>query len=251
MIVFLYDGSFEGLLTAIYDAFYSKSKPEEIIRRSFYEPNLISEPIYIKTSTEKYEKVYNAIQNKISYEALSNIFHAYLSDLPRIDTDIYNYIKLGFKLSNKLTLYVHEDIVLKIDKTVKKVTWESVRMLGFVRFKCINSNIYYSSIEPDHNILLLIANHFAERLSNENWIIHDIKREMAIFYNKKEWILTPFDRDNEKKLNSKCDEEFYENLWRNYFKSTAIAERKNDKLQKNHMPFRYWKHLTEIVKDNG
>lgn len=254
MLILVYDNSFEGLLTSIYDAYYSDIKPDEIVRDSLYEPNLLTEPKYIETNIDKYKKVYTAIQKKISFEALSNIFYAYLSDLKDIDTCIYNYIKLGFKLSKELTLYVHDDTVMKIDKIVRKVTWESTRMLGFIRFKCItniiknniDSTVYYSSIEPDHNILILIADHFAKRLSNENWIIHDIKRETAVFYNKKDWIITPFTRNNEKKLNSKCDEEFYENLWRDYFKSTAIDERKNPKLQKNHMPLRYWKHLTEI-----
>nr|WP_315988235.1 DUF4130 domain-containing protein [Desulforamulus aquiferis] len=38
---------------------------------------------------------------------------------------------------------------------------------------------------------------------------------------------------------------FYQELWKEYFKSTAIQGRKNPKLQKQFMPTRYWKYLIE------
>ena len=38
----------------------------------------------------------------------------------------------------------------------------------------------------------------------------------------------------------------YVDLWKCYFESTTIKERKNPKLQKRMMPLRYWKHLSEF-----
>jgi len=34
-------------------------------------------------------------------------------------------------------------------------------------------------------------------------------------------------------------------LWKKYFKSMAIEERKNLKLQQQNMPKKYWKYLVE------
>jgi probable DNA metabolism protein len=120
-------------------------------------------------------------------------------------------------------------------------------MLGFVRFKSIDT-MFYSSIEPDHNILGLIASHFAERLPNENWIIHDLKRDTAIFYNKKEWIIADFNKELSNNFIIKEETEIYENLWKDFFETIAISNRINPRLQKRMMPVRYWKHLTEFEK---
>ncbi|ETI99568.1 MAG: hypothetical protein Q611_LSC00264G0001, partial [Leuconostoc sp. DORA_2] len=37
----------------------------------------------------------------------------------------------------------------------------------------------------------------------------------------------------------------YSSLWKCYFKSTTIEERKNLRLQRQMMPKRYWKHIFE------
>lgn len=247
MICYVFDGSFEGLLTSIYEAYYNKNKPEEIIPSWQFENTLITEPIYITTDDEKSSKVFSAIKNKISLQALELIYHVYLSEIDSCCSLIYNYVKLGFKLGSQVNLYLHEDTVLSIHNLNNKVINECHRMLGFVRFKSIG-NMYYSAIEPDHNILGLIASHFSARLPNENWIIHDLKRNMAVFYNKKEWVLTPFAADNIDSLTIKEEPELYESLWKDFYKTIAIADRTNPKYQKRNMPQRYWKHLTELEK---
>lgn len=245
MICYIYDGSFDGLLTSIYTAYYSNEKPEDIVRKEDFELTLLTEPIYITSDEIKASKVYNAIKNKISAEALSNIFYAYLSEIKNSSYTIYEYVKLGFKLGPKVDLYLHNDTVLKIDNISKKVTHEFQRMTGFVRFNCINNNLYYSAIEPDHNILTLLAPHFAERLSNEKWIIHDLKRELAAMYNGSQWVVSPLSKEQGEALSSAAENELYEKLWIDYFNNIAVENRINLKLQKSHMPKRYWKHLTE------
>lgn len=247
MIYYVFDGSFEGLLTSIYEAYYNYKKPEEIVPKWQFKPTLITEPLYIKTDIEKSSKVYMAIKNKISKQALELIYHVYLSEIEGCCNLIYNYIKLGFKLGRQVDLHLHEDSILNIHTINKKVINECHRILGFVRFKSIE-NMYYSPIEPDHNILALIAPHFSSRLPNENWIIHDLKRSLAVFHNKTEWIITPFTMENIDGLMVREESELYESLWKDFYKTIAIADRINPRYQKRNMPLRYWKHLTEFEK---
>jgi probable DNA metabolism protein len=246
MICYTYDGSFEGLLTCIYESYYRKEKPEKILKKDEFIPNLLDEEIYIKTNIDKFSKVYNAINLKISPISLKYIFYVYLSEVSGSSSLIYNYVRLGFKLGKNTDLYLHDKRVLEVHKVVKKVTNEIHRMLGFVRFKSIDNKFLYSAIEPDHNILALITPHFAERLPCENFIIHDLKRELAAVHNGQEWSITALSRNHGLKLLKETQDEIYESLWREYFRSTAIKSRLNPKLQKMHMPKRYWKFLTEI-----
>jgi probable DNA metabolism protein len=243
--IYVYDDSFEGLMTAVYEAYYSDIKPDKIITFSEYQPQLADNKKVLATDFEKSDKVITAIKNKISCAALQRIFYVYLSSIPDADTLLYNYIKLGFKLGNKVDLHLHNDIVLNTHKIERKVTSETHYMLGFIRFQEIQPNLYYSPIEPDHNIISLLAPHFSGRLSSENWIIHDVKRELAVVYNLKEWIVTSLKKDQLPKENYTSDN-FYELLWKEYFNTVAIKDRINPKLQSRMMPKRYWKHLTEL-----
>lgn len=213
MICYLYDGSFEDLLTCIYEAYYNKLKPENIVRDCYYVQTLITQPLYIATDNIKANKVYLAIKNKISKEPLQWIFYTYLSDTEGAEDLIYSYVKLGFQLGENINLHLHNQIVINMLKLYRKVSFESHRMLGLIRFKCIGKNMYYAPLEPDHNIIGVIANHFALRLSDQNFIIHDLKREIAVIYNTKKWVLTSFIKEDG--LNSKSQK--YRKLCCNHF----------------------------------
>lgn len=248
MRVFLHDLSFEGLLTAIYHAYYSNNKPDRIYCRNFYRENLLDEVVYIETDIAKFEKVFNAIKNKISKNSLNKIYLVFLSEYEESSNLIYAYVRMGFKLGQEVELHKNNDIVLNIDKISKKVSYEKHRFTGFVRFKEVN-NVLYSAIEPDFNILPIIANHFKNRLANEYFIIHDIKRNVAIVYDTNDYYLTSLSELQKDKLLSAKDSGEYEALWKQYFKSTNIKERENPRLQSRMMPKRYRNHMMETKLD--
>jgi probable DNA metabolism protein len=41
------------------------------------------------------------------------------------------------------------------------------------------------------------------------------------------------------------EEKAVRQIWQSFFKTIAIPERKNPRLQKSNMPAKYWKYLTE------
>ncbi|WP_017415583.1 TIGR03915 family putative DNA repair protein [Clostridium tunisiense] len=248
MIIYVFDGSFEGFLTAIYDSYYSHNKPAKIISRDNYDSslNLIDEFINIDTDELKSNKVNAAIKKDFSKASLIHIYHCTLSSYEDIYTLLYKFIVLGFKLKKELDSHLHNDIVIEVLKISRRVSLESHRFLGFIRFKNLEENFYYSSIEPDHNILPLIGSHFSTRFKNQNFIIHDIKRQIAIFSTNGKWIIGDFTNSESKNLLNHNKDNIYADLWRTYFDSTTIKERTNSKLQKRMMPSRYWNQLTEV-----
>ncbi len=243
MMVFVYDGSFEGLLTAIYEAYYSGAVPHRIIDSVNMQFNLLDEFRHIQTDMVKSGKVYRSIRSRISEEALQHVYHVYLSEAEDAGTLIYDYLKLGWKLGSKVDLCLSDDRVLKVHDTSRRVEFETHRLLGFVRFSQVEGGIYYASISPDNNIVELLAPHFAERLSNQPWIIHDVKRGLAALYNSKDWIVTDFYNDDEPATTK--EEAEYRALWKGFFNTIAIKSRENPGLQKQLMPKRYWRHITE------
>ncbi len=242
MNYYLYDGSFEGLLSAIYQAYYHHEKPDVIMPRRQYREGLFISPVDITTDLAKADKVYRAIIKKISPVSLRAVYRAYLSELKGIENDIYHYLRLGFKVGKAVDLHLTNQHVKKVHDVSQKVSREKHRMLGLIRFQLLAGGIYYAPIEPDYNIVGLLAPHFAKRFADQKWVIHDLRRNLAALYNCEEWILTPL---ADKNFVLAEQETFYQNLWRDYYKTAGLPERENPKLMRQFMPTRYWKHLTE------
>ncbi len=243
MVVYIYDGSFEGILTCIYEAYYRKEKPDSIISGSYVQGGLADALIYIETDAGKYEKVYKSIITKISSSALEDIYAVYLSEADDCAWLIYKYLRIGYCMGDRVRRFHTDDIVARVNKICRRVYLEKHKMLGFVRFSLVDENIYYSSIEPDNNILALIAPHFAHRYADQNFIIHDLKRKIAVVYNMENWHITDVIKSYEAKY---LEEELtYRKLWKEFFKNICIESRKNIRLQRMMMPGRYWKHIHE------
>lgn len=244
MIYYVYDSTFDGLLSCIYEAYYRHENPDDIVPLERVEDNFLIEVFHITTDKEKASKVYRSIEEKISLESLRKVFYVYLSELPKSGIAILNYLRVGYKLGKNVDDNLTNDAVLTIDKICHKVTIEKHLLLGILRFKMLENGILYGTLEPDYNIVGMLAPHFASRMSNENWVIHDLKRNVAVFYNKQEWVVR--DLVLEEDLIIHEDEEDYQEMWKSYYEHMAIESRKNLKLKKNYMPMRYWKHLVEI-----
>jgi probable DNA metabolism protein len=242
---FLYDCSFEGLLTTIFYAYGCKDEIK-ITKSSSYVPSLITTTEEINTEEDKFNRVYSSIRDKLSYSTLRNVYYLYLSDIPNSEDLIYRYIKLCYKFGDSINLAKNNDIIICVDKYCRKVSLEAHRFTGFVRFKEIAPFTFYSTIEPDHNIIPIIHSHFVERFSDQNFIIHDIKREIALIYNKEEGIISSFSKNYIESLNSSHLSDNFEDLWKEFYNAINIKERENLKLRSRSMPKRYWNHLPEV-----
>ncbi len=239
------DGSFEGLLTAIHRMYYSHENVYDILHYHPPQLNFATSYKQIKTDEKKALDVYNAIRQKISNRAAAEITFAWLSELPRCGGLISDYIKLGFKVGQNIDRMLTHKKVLPVLRASRKVTTEKHRLIGLCRFSKTSQNYYLCKITPDHNILTLIAPHFASRLKDIRWIIADTNRNIAAVYDCARWCIVSSCLSE--KIPYSLDENECRMLWKNYFDTIAIAGRRNPKLQKNMMPVRYWKNLTEFT----
>jgi probable DNA metabolism protein len=242
-MIYVTDGTFEGILTAVFEAYRNKEEPQSIVTRECFQPTLDSDIRTIETSQEKAERVYNSIAGKISYEVLEMIYKAWLSEYHDVGTAIYKYIKIGLKLGKKVVSFIQNPDVRLINDLSMKVSKEVHLFTGILRFNKLKNSIYYARIEPDNNIVMLISDHFAQRLSDQPWIIHDVRRNFSALFDTRQVVYTT--DDIMIPADYKDDSEF-ENLWKKYFKAIAIESRKNKKLQRSFLPVRYWRNLTEM-----
>ena len=243
-IVYLYDGSFEGMLTCVYEGYYSDDKPEGIYNTYTYEADLFATPKYIITDLEKSHKVGLAIVEKLSETFFHKIVNAFFSEDYDVATHIYKLLRYGFKNGPEVIMHVSHPLVSAVVDLANAVGRETHLFVGLVRFMKLKGGIYYCKFGPTYNQVPLLAEHFSHRLSDQTWVIHDVNRNLAVFYDKNEWYVNEFHGLNSYELDD--EELLYQSLWKTFHKHIAIEERVNPTLQRSFMPKKYWKHLIEM-----
>ncbi|KQC29021.1 TIGR03915 family putative DNA repair protein [Flagellimonas eckloniae] len=246
----IYDGSFNGFLTAVFIAFEEKINVSDIQRNSHGQNGLFSETETIFTDVHKAKRVWNGIRNK-SHNAISNVYFAFLSETDGIELMLFTYIQKLMASKNGKQLDYSDGIVLRISQLARSVGREKHRMEAFVRFQLTKDEIYFANIEPDFDVLPLISKHFRNRYADQQWLIYDVKRKYGIHYNLEHVELVSLNLkevhfNKVHKSDAFLSEEYdYQTLWNDYFKSTNIKSRINRKLHTQHVPKRYWKYLSE------
>lgn len=242
MAVYVYDGDWEGLLTALYRALSDKEPPADIAPATAVQPTFFDTVVYIASDPQTAARLAAGIRRRISQRAFHNVLYAYLSEADGCAMALYRYLKWGFEIGPAVDRYMADDRVLPVLRMVDRVGAEAHRLMGLIRFRQTTDGIYYSSISPDGQVVGLVAPHFAKRMADMDWIIHDVKRDMAALGRHGEWQLVylPYVR-------AEFDEEelLYQELWKTYYATAAVRSRTNPKLRRSYMPVRYWKHLIE------
>ena len=251
MFYFLYDNTFDGLLTCVFEAFNRKEFPENIIGENKQLP-LFTESFHVVTDESKADRVLKALRKKISKPALDMLFITYLSELDGIEIRIFRYIQSALLAEKSIETNFADPDVLELSKIYRKVTREEERIRQFVRFQKTADGLFFAVMDPAYNVLPLTARFFKTRYADQQWVIYDTRREYGLYYDLKTVETVYFDNlpissETGKLTADKLDEceAAFQDLWKDYLKAITIQERRNLKLQRQHMPRRFWKYLIE------
>ena len=252
-MTYVYDGTFDGFLTVIFEIYASKQKPVQILREHLCQPGLFETPKYVATDAAKSERVWNGIVKRSNKQVTRMFYLAFASDLPDVEMTLYGYLeKLFADTTGTFYKNLLDDHSFELYQVSRKVSFEIHRFHGFVRFQETSDGLFFAVIEPDHDIVSLLAPHFARRYGSQSWVIYDRRRDKGIFWRKPEMLeITLTDKqfdtitgDILQQVKSD-DEDLYRSLWKAYYKAIAIPERKNTRLMLRLLPRRYWKYLPE------
>lgn len=266
MYIFLCEDSLAGILTGVYDAWDSHYGHRNIrlkIDSGGEDMELFSSYISVAPDAEKTEKVVRTLKKRLGIEVWETLYEAAISDgrpqnrrnqLDKADC-IYRSIVLGLSLpdGSRLMEYLGEPYVREVFLLAKAAGNETHHLLGFLRFQELTNGILLAVTHPRHDILLLLAEHFSDRLPQENFIIYDEERKKAALHKKGGSCLLADASDiNPAFLTDYSSMELeYQQLWRGFFESIAIEERKNPGLQNQNLPKRFRKDIVEFQTDPG
>ena len=254
MIHFTYDKTFDGLLSCIFFAYENKKFPDMILSKTDQRPLFTEEHFHIITDREKSKRVWGSLEKKLSRTARNMMLSVWLSELPETEMLLFRYIRKNIDHPKGVELNFGDEDILRVKEIAQKVGRESHRLIEFIRFQKTADNIWFAPVTPRYNVLSMMVKHFRSRYADQPWIIYDTGRNIGIYYDThsvEEVSFPPEDfaalKPGKLSEGQLSDEElFFQQLWKEYFRSITIKERINLKLQRQHMPKRYWKYLTEM-----
>ncbi len=239
------------MLTAFCRALESS---DEIIIKSDkkFIPELFADVINLETDKFAAEILLKKMHETLDTRSFRNCMYAFVSETNNAENIILAYLKLYFNKRKNISGFLSNPVVFALNELSSRVGKEIHRLKGLLRFQKINEKIFYAPFEPDHNIIYFLINHFMRRMADQEFIIHDIIRNIAVYYDSNYWDTISIKPDGiyTDTISNilTIEEEKYQKLWKIYFKSIAIKERSNAKLQLQFMPRRYWKYLTELAE---
>jgi len=252
MNIFLYDASFEGLLTVVFESYRLKIVPDKILEEGEVLPLFSENALHIGTDEQKAQRVWTGLRKKLSASACSMISIVFLADDPEIPMLLFRYICKAIDAPKSIETNFGDKDVLEAANWYKKVRREAERIRQFVRFQKTEDDIYFAPFAPIHNVLPIAIEHFTDRFSDQKWIVYDTRRKYGYFYDLQSTVEVTFDHLN---IDARAgtiadnlmaeDENLFQQMWKAYFKSMTIKERINPKLHRQNMPRRFWRYLTE------
>lgn len=252
--IYLYDNSFEGLLTAVALAVKAAKPIHGIFSEKNYFPSLFATIERIESESEQAERLFRYLR-ELSRDAASLAIQAFLSEDSKIGCYLLDFVRLCLVSGSEVLNLHSDDSVRALLDLSRKVKCEADRLNGMLRFRMLADGLLYAPLRADHNVIGYCAGHFRHRFANRRWILHDLGRDFALYWDGVKLQSVEIDREmsayvgrfGELPEDELTDSErSYQELWRSFHAATANPERENRALQRRFMPYRYWHFMVEM-----
>lgn len=250
----LCEDSIEGIFSAVYYIYekkYEKQSIELKVEGNNQNYELFTIDEFVPVNLENAVKVAKTVQRRFGQEVYYALLRVALAGEKKDKAQaIFGTIQYGISnnVATDLLNHLKKKEIFQTFQINRTVINEANRYIDFIRFKELANGVLYSKIAPENDVLPLIAEHFTDRLRNENFVVYDENRKTALVYQQKtQWEIVRNIMVEEEQLQMSECEENIKNLWKIFYESIAIKERCNLELQKQLLPLKFRKFMTEFV----
>src|SRR5690554_3645807 len=135
MLIYEYNGTFEGMLSCIFECYSSRQFPDKINIAGKEPMDLFQLVHTIQSDALKATRVWKKIQQLMSAQNNQLLYYAFLSEEKDIEMSIMHFCRRLFKNEKYIESDFGDPDVLKIVQAARKVKKEAAGMKQFVRFQ--------------------------------------------------------------------------------------------------------------------
>ena len=163
----IYDGTFEGLLTAIFEIYDRRLTHVKMVKGEFYTSALFEDLIKITTDETRAGRVLKGLKQKVSAIGVQRLYIAHMAELENDDDTIIGYIRYAFDSDQNIEEDYGNKYVLRVSEIFNMMRRERHRMEAFVRFQKLKDETFYAAVQPDFNVLPMLIKHFKNRYADQ------------------------------------------------------------------------------------
>ena len=146
MITLIYDGTFEGLLTAVFEIYEHKLTEVSICPEHLLQPNFFDAKRSIASDTVKANRVLKGLHQRLAAGGVQRLYAAHLSEIAGEEDNLLGFIRYAFSTNETIEQDFGNKYVMRLSYVLKLVRREKHRMEAFVRFQKMADGILYASI---------------------------------------------------------------------------------------------------------
>lgn len=243
-VFYIYDGSFEGLLTAVYTAVYSRIIPRGIGVLKTGQLSFDTEYIEVETNRNFARRVYDALYRKIGALGLRRLYYVFLSNGHDKDTIIYKYMMLGFKNGEKTNFALADSTVGDAFTLSEGVSRETERFRKNLRFSVMDWGVQYGEFESEHCLLPALMPFFINKNKTTPFILHDNTHKLCGVYDSRDWHVSMTDFLSPP--GSALFKEDEDRMWRAFFQNVVPKRVPQIPIHRQNMPCQYFKSVWSL-----
>ncbi len=240
-MIYLYDGSFEGFLSCIFDSYRFRESPTEICPEDETTFTLFPTRV-IPTDASHAARVLHKI-TACSSTAAALLKKGFCTCLPEKELHLYRMIAKLLREGPAFLKNFSDETLYPILRAVHHLNSEVHQWKGFVRFSQLGG-VLGSEIEPKNRVLPFLRVHFCARCQELPFFIYDRTHKEVLFCADGLWSIRPL--ESFQMAPPDVSEAHYRLLWKQFYDTIAIRERYNPKCRQTQMPKRYWSTMTEF-----
>ena len=250
-LAYAYDGTLEGLFTAIFRAYEKHEEPTDFVTTKDLQPRLGQYVCEIETEHELSKRVAEGIVRVAGNDAYNLVKIVGLSCTPNCGTLVYRFVRYAMKTGHAWEKDVMHPCVEPMLAIKRAMATEKERLIQFMRFEELEGDLWFAKCNPKANMIPFVMDFFSARFNTQRFIIYDEVHHIAGVHEgrgMKSWYLVPTEGTGfPKNLPTRTNnEQLMRRAWKTFYDSIAVESRYNPELRVHWMPKRFWKNLTEM-----
>ena len=189
-VSYLYDGTYAGFLTCVFDSFRHREEPADFTpfdqaAASFYPQRAV------ETHREKARRVYRSL-DQFGREGKRWAVRGFLTCLEERELWLWRFYQLGFEEKSAVSRDLTHPVVDTVRKAVRHLEEEAHLLTGFVRFSELDG-VLAGEISPKNRVLPLLRPHFCGRYPQEQFLLYDKTHREALIHVPGRWSILPME----------------------------------------------------------
>lgn len=242
-----YTPTYEGLLTAVIVTLRQREIPLEMLSED--EPMTLLPELSTGEQRDAPDRLYRHLSRlmppRLARQIMRTIFQAWCARPQGIALAITRYVWRAIRQRSDPADRRYLPEVAAVVNASERAGGQAHVWCGLLRFRQPVPSVYLADFAPEEDLIPLLLPHFADRLSDQTFVIRDLRHRRAALHlaDGRQTILRLADIPDFSDALETPDQ-FIE-MWQLYLQHLTIPERRQKSLQQHNLPRKHWRYLAE------